>query len=378
MAKLADLTPDPNNINAHSERGRFMTEASVRKFGARLPGVLDRNRKIIDGNERSEVYADVGLTDVQIIKADPSKPLFVQYDDLDLSDPANPARELQVALHRSAVTSFSEDVDALADALEQGLDVSAWYRQDELDAIIDALNQPMFEGDDDSAGEDSEPEPLPLARGDVPDAVWPTDNDWGVPVLDINMQADAVDLPVQEWGASGRKAKMNGTYHFYVDDYRFEALWLDPSPIVNSGCVNVVEPNYSTNVQMPRAVVLWFTYRKRWLARWWQSRGVRIFVDLDVNPLLTDLNLMGVPRGWKSYACYMRQSDHYDEELDHFLDVAKAHRGGDDVLLLVVGGNQTVQEMCKTRPQCVWVPSFDQRFFQKKLYRNVKTGDYKK
>ena len=356
-----------------------MTEASVRKFGARLPGVLDRNCKIIDGNERSEVYADVGLTDVQIIKADPSKPLYVQYDDLDLSDPHNPARELQVALHRSAVTSFAEDGDALVSALEQGLDVSAWYRQDELDAIIDALNQPMFEGDEDgdSAGE-SEPEPLPLERGDVPDAVWPTDNDWGVPVLDVNMQADAVDLPVQEWGASGRKAKMNGTYHFYVDDYRFEALWLDPSPIVNSGCVNVVEPNYSTNVQMPRAVVLWFTYRKRWLARWWQSKGVRIFVDLDVNPLLTDLNLMGVPKGWKSYACYMRQSDHFDEELDHFLDVAKKHRGGDDVLLLVVGGNQTVQEMCKTRPQCVWVPSFDQRFFQKKLYRNVKTGDYKK
>jgi hypothetical protein len=85
------LRPDQANINAHSERGRFMTETSVRKFGSRLPGVLDRNRKIIDGNERSEVYAEVGLTDVQIVKGDPSRPLFVQYDDLDLSDPNNPA-----------------------------------------------------------------------------------------------------------------------------------------------------------------------------------------------------------------------------------------------------------------------------------------------
>ncbi len=376
MAKLADLTPDQANINAHSERGRYMTETSVRKFGSRLPGVVDRHGVIIDGNERSEVYAEVGLTDVQIVKADPSRPLFVQYDDLDLSDPANPARELQVALHRSAVTSFKEDPDALVSALEQGLDVSDWYQTAEIDAIVDAMNAPLFDGDGDDVAGESEPEPE-LERGDVPDAVWPTDNDWGVPVLDINMQADAVDLPVQEWGASGRKAKMNGTYHFYVDDYRFEALWLDPSPIVNSGCVNVVEPNYSTNVQMPRAVVLWFTYRKRWLARWWQSKGVRVFVDLDVNPLLTDINLMGVPKGWKAYACYMRQSDHYDEELDHFLNIAKAHRGGDDVLLLVIGGNTNVQEMCKARPQCVWLPSFDQRYFQKKLYRNVKTGDYK-
>lgn len=83
-----------------------MTETSVRKFGSRLAGVVDRHGVIVDGNERSEVYAEVGLNDVQIVKGDPSKPLFVQYDDLDLSDPDNPARELQVALHRSAVTSF--------------------------------------------------------------------------------------------------------------------------------------------------------------------------------------------------------------------------------------------------------------------------------
>lgn len=353
MAKLADLTPDPNNINAHSERGRFMTEASVRKFGARLPGVLDRNRKIIDGNERSEVYADVGLTDVQIIKADPSKPLFVQYDDLDLSDPANPARELQVALHRSAVTSFSEDVDALADALEQGLDVSAWYRQDELDAIIDALNQPMFEGDDDSAGEDSEPEPLPLARGDVPDAVWPTDNDWGVPLLDINMQALAFDQPYAIWGAGGRKARMNGTWLFYTEDYRYTALWADPSPVLNTGAINAVEPNFSVYRNMPAAVALWQVYRKRWIARWWQSFGLRIFVDLNVASNHYGLNALGIPQGWRAFAT-RGYTDRLDELHQEHEQACKFAGEGVTPLFLVVGGGKAVKAECM-RNGWLWV-----------------------
>jgi len=207
-----------------------------------------------------------------------------------------------------------------------------------------------------------------LTPSDVPDALWPTDNEWGIPVLDPTMQADAVDLPVNVWGAQGRKTRLtNSTLHFYTDDLRFEALWQDPTPVVNAAPVNVVEPNFSTNIQMPRALVLWHTYRKRWMSRYWQSFGIRVFVDLDVHPELQDINLRGVPRGWRSYACYMRQSDHRPEELDRFLCIAQHRAQSESVLLLVVGGGPEVQALCQQRWQCVWVPSFDQAF-----YRNVK------
>lgn len=344
MASLRDLTPDSGNINAHSERGRYMTEASVRKFGARLPGVVDRNGVIIDGNERSEVYADVGLEDVQIIKADPSKPLFVQYDDLDLSDPANPARELQVALHRSAVTSFREDGDALLSALESGLDVSAWYHQEELDALIDALNTPLFDEGDDVAG-NGEPEAADLERADVPDAVWPTDNDWGVPLLDLNMQALAFDQPAAIWGAGGRKARMNGTWLFYTEDYRYEALWADPSPVLNTGAIAAVEPNFSVYRNMPAAVGLWQVYRKRWIARWWQSHGLRVWVDLNVASNHYELNALGIPQGWRAFA-----TRGYSERLDELhLEYGQACQfAGEGVtpLFLVVGGGKAVKAEC--------------------------------
>jgi hypothetical protein len=63
----------------------------------------------------------------------------------------------------------------------------------------------------------------------------------------------------------------------------------------------------------------------------------------------------------------MRQSDHQDNELDVFCQTARDKRGGDDYLLLVVGGNERVQAMAKQRSQVVWVPAFEQRF-----YRNYK------
>ena len=341
MAKLRDLTPDSGNINAHSERGRYMTEACVRKFGARLPGVLDRRGVIIDGNERSEVYAEVGLEDVQIVKADPSKPLFVQYDDLDLSDPNNPARELQVALHRSAVTSFREDGDALLAALGEGLDVADWYKQEELDALLAALDAPLFDADE-GAGE---PEPEPLRRGDVPDAVWPTDNDWGVPLLDLNMQALAFDQPYAIWGARGRKARMNGTWLFYTEDYRYEALWADPSPVLNTGAVNAVEPNFSVYRNMPAAVALWQVYRKRWIARWWQSHGLRVFVDLNVASNHYGLNHLGIPQGWRAFAT-RGYSDRLDELRLEYEQACAFAGEGVTPLFLVVGGGKAVKAEC--------------------------------
>lgn len=214
-----------------------------------------------------------------------------------------------------------------------------------------------------------------LSARDVPDALLPTDNVWGVPVLDPTMQADAVDLPVNAWGSMGRRRteKLAGsTIHCYVDDNRFEGLWNDPTGIVNVCPINVVEPNFSTNPQMPAALVLWHIYRKRWLARWWQSLGIRIFVDLDVHPQWTELNLLGVPRGWRSYACYMRQSDHKPEELDIFLSIAQHHAGTESILLLVVGGGAEVQAMCRERYQCAWVESFDQAFYRN--YRQKTQG----
>lgn len=193
-----------------------------------------------------------------------------------------------------------------------------------------------------------------LARCDVPDALWPSGNEWDVPDLSLQWQADAVHLPIMLWGAVKRKTQMRGTWLFYTDDYRFKALWKDPSPVVNTGCVAVVEPNFTIGPQTPQAVALWHIYRKRWIARWWQTYGLRVFVDVNVDvEWFGDIMLLGVPRGWRAYATRGYTSRMAKTVGEYKL--ACDHAGTDDVLFLVYGGGKAVKLLAKQRGW-IWVP----------------------
>ena len=109
----------------------------------------------------------------------------------------------------------------------------------------------------------------------VPDALWPSDNEYGIPLLDIERQADVIELPIETWGARRRKTG-TGTIHFYTEDYRFNTVWRFPDRVLNKGSRCIIEPNYSVYANYPPAVAIYRTYQKRWLARYWQHCGVRV------------------------------------------------------------------------------------------------------
>lgn len=144
--RLEDLRQDSANINQHAERGSALTRKSIEKFGARLAGIVDRNGVIVDGNDRQIAYGEIDLNEVEVIKANPERPVYLQYDDLDLADPNNPARELQVALHRSAVESWTVDAEALLAHMQSGVEVGDWFRQDELDELMAQITPPNLNG----------------------------------------------------------------------------------------------------------------------------------------------------------------------------------------------------------------------------------------
>lgn len=186
-----------------------------------------------------------------------------------------------------------------------------------------------------------------LERQDVPDAIWATDNEWGIPLLDINLQATSLDLPFVAWGTTSRKARMSGTWHFYTEDYRYNKLWTDPSDVINSKCVNIVEPNYSIYNQMPPAVALWAIYRKRWIARWAQSYGIKIFADLNAAEHAYKINLLGIPKGWKAW-CTRGYSERVSSTEKEY-QIAVDHAGTTSILFVVYGGGKVVKELCQSR-----------------------------
>ena len=98
---------------------------------------------------------------------------------------------------------------------------------------------------------------------------------------------------------------------------------------------------------MPRAVAIWQMYRKRWLARWYQSVGITIFVDLNISERHADLRLMGVPAGWKAYAtrAYSERLDATEREYQAAIERA----GSESILFVVYGGGKKAEELSKQR-----------------------------
>lgn len=185
-------------------------------------------------------------------------------------------------------------------------------------------------------------------------AAYPTDNEWGIPSLRLDMQAERVELPVVTWGSRARGSVMTGCWSFYTDDSRWSALERSPLQLVATGCKSSIELNFSLFDQTPRAEALWSTYRKRLVSRQWQDAGIRVFVDLNVPAAHRELCLLGVPAGWRSFATrgYARRLDDLRGEWEC------AHgRAGDSLVLLVFGGGPKVEAECRSLPGAVYVPS---------------------
>lgn len=186
------------------------------------------------------------------------------------------------------------------------------------------------------------------------DILFPSSNHLELPELDPSLQAVGLDAPLVQWGARVRKGSMRGTWSFYVDDYRFNALWAEPHLPLHSLPCALIEPNYSVYDQTPFPVALWAVYRKRWLARYWQSEGLRIWCDLNVSETHSRLNLEGVPRGWRAYAT--RGYDERLEDLSREYELAQEHCGAGP-LFLVYGGGRAVAWWVKDKAGVIHVPA---------------------
>lgn len=183
----------------------------------------------------------------------------------------------------------------------------------------------------------------------IPDQLFPTDNDWEIPILDDSMQATSVDIPFLCFGEQKRTLDLqgNGTVHFYTDDYRFSAVYEHPEKIVQHHPRNIVEPNFSLYLEMPPAFGLQAVYKKRVVARMMQDRGIKVFVDLNVEDKFIKLNLIGVPRGWRSFATRGYSERLASLELQYRIAEASASFVGRKPLFVCYGGGTKCRDFCK-------------------------------
>lgn len=188
-----------------------------------------------------------------------------------------------------------------------------------------------------------------VLSSDVPNTIWPSDNKFDIPLLSLDYCAQAIEMPVLTWGSQrGRKGKQHvGTWSFFTTDEILDPLWKRPNDVVNSSAKVAAEINYTSDDDTPLAYGIYQIYKKRWIARYWQSMGIKIIVDLNVGIKYRKLNLLGVPKGWSAF-CVRGYQEHVDSgEMLKEYEMAQAHAGRNDILFVVFGGRQKVRNYCK-------------------------------
>ncbi len=317
--------------------------SSIKQFGFADVVICSKDLEIIAGHGRVMAAKEAGLSEVPVLIVDGLTPTQV--------------KAYRIAHNRSAnIAKYDDDAltQELFDIKSEGFNLED-LQPLKLDKWTQSLDLPEFNIDL------VEPTPAEeLQANDVPDAIFPSDNPWGVPTLNIKFQADALDLPVVQHGDISKHTKFRGTYMYWTEDDKFESLWKDPTKPLASRCVNCVEPNFSNYDQMARAYVLGMIYKKRWISYYWQTKGIRIFVDLNVNYKFYDLNLLGVPRGWKAWATrgYAKREDKVLEQYE----LAVKHAETDNILFWIYSGGDTIKKLCQDHG---WLFVEDRRKFDR-------------
>ena len=350
IVDIDDLIPDNHNFNRGTEEGARLIERSFKDYGAGRSVLIDRNNRLVGGNKAQKGFKGAGFRKVVIVDSDADTLVAVRRKDVDLDSKEGRDMALLDNLTTQKNLAWDEVELQQVGANVEGFDVG--------DFGVSAEDIPMIEpkesvsdhtqnDDNDEEDDDDEEneEKATFYYKMMGDFIYPSNNEFDIPTLLMDNMPVHLELPVNPWGAEARYKKMMSTYHFYVDDYRFEQLFKDPVSLLMSGCRAIVEPNCSIHDQTPMAYAIWQTYRKRYLCRYLQECGMQIWVDLNVSPHFEEINALGVPEGYNAFCT--RGVKGWLNTTERHWEMAKRISGLEKPNMFVYGGGQEVEEWCR-------------------------------
>lgn len=174
------------------------------------------------------------------------------------------------------------------------------------------------------------------------DVIFPSSNVWGIPDLLPEMLSNQIPNTVfarQEAIDPGNTLYVHGSAKFdpsakagvlafYVDDWRFESVWLDAVKMVEGfkafGWSSIVSPDFSVWRDDPMVMQAWNIYRSRWVARYWQEAGLKVIPSLNwADERSYSFAHVGIPKGCPvvSVQCRTTRSrkgkEHFGKGLSH-------------------------------------------------------------
>lgn len=318
--KLKDIIENTSNPRTISKEQLNHLKKSIKDFKKMMsirPIIIDENNVIIAGHQRFKALKSMKYKEIP-------DDWVMKVDNLTESE----KKEFMI---RDNVTSGEWNFLMFEDEYWTSEPFDEWMK-------------PFTEEDQEEDEEDEEEiliEPKVLW---VPDCLFPSNNKYDIPTLKEDVQGVYIENPFVPFGYEKRGMKGVGTYHFYVDDYRFQKIWDKPQQIIESGCESIVEPNLSLFDTTPISWGLHLIYKKRWIARYLQDFGVKIFVDLNVSVKFYEYNLLGVPEGWNAFCT--RGYAQRPEMLEAEIDIARKVSGLDTPNMICYGGGKECKEIC--------------------------------
>jgi hypothetical protein len=333
---LTSLQKDPRNSNKHGERNLKAIEASLLRFGAVEPLIVQRSSmRVIGGNGRLD----------RMLKLNKEGKWASEVDVIMLDVDDKTADQLGVALNRPAQLAELDEkrvMEILSEAQNSQQPIDAMgFTDAELNLMLDRHAKSFQQ-----AQVLPVPSPLPTTSTSGPQIEMRI-NEGGVPVnkADLSghrpvvatpfegtedylpgvadlkdyvefdsdiifelppLRADmlascpediavytgpdeigkATEIPSEYklniWGTYSMPDYSKAIIGFYVGDDKFAGSWEEPSTfaikLLSRKPYAVIAPNYSPNGVT--AEVIYTLFRTRWVARYWQECGLKIIPDI--------------------------------------------------------------------------------------------------
>lgn len=105
---------------------------------------------------------------------------------------------------------------------------------------------------------------------------------YDIPVVESSEDFCPEDLISFNGCANKRVSDKDKTVHFFIDDYKFEPLWANPSKYVSlfQFYNGIISPTFSVWSNQPQALNIFNMYRSHWCTRFFQEHGINVLTDV--------------------------------------------------------------------------------------------------
>ena len=271
---IEELQPYRKNPRINDEAVKYVAE-SIRRFGFKVPVVIDSSNVIVAGHTRLKAAKQLGMDTIPCVVADDLSPEEI--------------RAFRLADNKVAEKS-KWDADLLTEELEgiTDIDMSAFD--------FDIPGEEETEEDDDEPGENERQRTADAYNLDSYDEKR-TAGFYQMPVL---KRCTFVPDELIGFNYAKTSERKNVGIHFFIDDYQFERVWNAPMDYMDqlSEYDCVLTPDFSLYMDMPIAMKIWNVYRSRLIGQMMQDSGIRVIPTLSwAEPQTYQFCFDGLPAG---------------------------------------------------------------------------------